>query len=209
MINKLIAYVRRQKLSLRIITLIALAMTSWFLVVSCGSLNARHTGTNMSPDIIADYIYRIIKSERTVYGKYVVQRLKDENVLRASEHWQQDKALPLPAQMFRMTAELASENSPFSYGSVSPWSLNENHAPKTEFERKAMDTILKTGLPYKDYQVKDGKKYYSALYPDKAVSAACIDCHNQHPVHKQRYPNKVFKVGDVMGGIVINLPLEQ
>ena len=177
-------------------------------MVSCGTLDAQQMGIKLPPDIVSDYIYRIIKSERTIYGKYVVQRLKDENVVRASEHWQQDKALPLPAQMFRMSAELASENSPFSYGAISPWSLNENNIPKSDFEKKAMDTILATGLPYKDYQVKDGKKYYSALYPDKAVSAACIDCHNQHPFHKQRYPNKIFKVGDVMGGILINLPLD-
>ncbi|MEA5508456.1 DUF3365 domain-containing protein [Crocosphaera sp. UHCC 0190] len=209
MIHTIITHIRRFKLPLRLVALMLLAVTSWFVVVSCSSLQAGQGGGNLAPDVIADYIYRIIKSERTVYGKYVVQRLKDENVLRASEHWQQDKSLPLPAQMFRMSSELASENSPFSYGAISPWSLNENNQPKTEFEKKAMDSILLTGLPFKDYQTKDGKRYYSALYPDKAISAACIDCHNQHPVHKQRYPDKVFKVGDVIGGIVINLPLDQ
>ncbi|MDJ0730857.1 MAG: DUF3365 domain-containing protein [Crocosphaera sp.] len=185
-----------------------LGVASWFLVVSCATLDAQQMGAKIPPDLVSDYIYRIIRSERTIYGKYVVQRLKDENIVRTSEHWQQDKALPLPAQMFRMSSELASENSPFSYGAISPWSLNDNNIPNTEFEKKAMDNVLTTGLPYKDYQVKDGKKYFSALYPDKAVSAACIDCHNQHPRHKQRYPEKVFKVGDVMGGILINLPLQ-
>ena len=204
----MIQRLKRLNLPLRIISLIIVALTSCFLVVSCAALDAQQMGTKLHPDVVSDYIYRIIKSERTIYGKYVVQRLKDENVVRSSEHWQQDKALPLPAQMFRMSAELASENSPFSYGAISPWSLNKNNIPNTDFERKAMDAILATGLPYKDYQVKDGKKYYSALYPDKAVSAACIDCHNQHPLHKQRYPDKVFKVGDVMGGILINLPLD-
>ncbi len=208
MIQTLIRYCRRMKLSLRLITLMILGVASWFVVVSCATLDAQQMGGKLPPDLVTDYVYRIIKSERTIYGKYVVQRLKDENIVRASEHWQQDKALPLPAQMFRMTSELASENSAFSYGAISPWSLNENNLPNTEFEQKAMENILTTGLPYKDYQVKDGKKYYSALYPDKAVSAACIDCHNQHPSHKQRYPDKVFKVGDVMGGILINLPLD-
>ncbi len=196
------------KLPLRVITLMILGVASWFLVVSCADLNARQMGAKIRPDLVTDYIYRIIKSDRTIYGKFVVQRLKDENVVRASEHWQQEKALPLPAQMFRMSSELASENSAFSYGAISPWSLNPNHIPKAGFETKAMEKILTSGLPYQDYQVKDGKKYFSALYPDKAVSAACIDCHNQHPSHKQRYPDKVFKVGDVMGGILINLPLE-
>ncbi|MGK7956122.1 MAG: DUF3365 domain-containing protein [Crocosphaera sp.] len=203
----LIRYLRRIKFPLRILTLMMLGVASWFVVVSCATLDAQHIGEKLPPDMMADYIHRIIKSERTIYGKYVVQRLKDENVVRASEHWQQDKALPLPAQMFRMSSELASENSPFSYGAISPWALNANNLPNSEFEKKAMNNILATGLPYKGYQVKDGKKYFSALYPDKAISAACIDCHNQHPSHKQRYPEKVYKVGDVMGGILVNLPL--
>ncbi|WP_035826082.1 c-type heme family protein [Crocosphaera watsonii] len=206
--QKLIQKLRVIKFPFRLITLILLGVASWFVVVSCGTLEAQQMGAKVPPDLVTDYIYRIIKSERTIYGKYVVQRLKDENVVRASEHWQQEKALPLPAQMFRMSSELASENSEFSYGAISPWSLNRNNIPNTDFEKKAMKEVLDTGLPYKDYQVKDGKKYFSALYPDKAVSAACMDCHNQHPIHKQRYPSKVFKVGDVMGGILINLPLE-
>ncbi|ACK67310.1 conserved hypothetical protein [Rippkaea orientalis PCC 8801] len=200
---------RQFKIPIRIIALIVLAVLTWFIVVSCGSTNAKQSHFTLQPDEISDYIFRIIKSERTIYGKYVVQRMKSENIVHASENWQQERALPLPAQMFRMTAELASENSPFSYGSMSPWSLNENNLPKTDFEKQAMQTVLDTGLPVKDYQIKDGKKYFTALYPDKAVAAACVDCHNNHPIHKQRYPDKVFQVGDVMGGILINLPLDQ
>jgi hypothetical protein len=206
--NKIINFFQSIRIPIRFIVLIILALSSWFIVVSCSATNAGQYADNMAPDLIADYIYRIIKSERTIYGKYVVQRLKDENVIRASEHWEQDKSLPLPAQMFRMTAELASENSPFNYGSISPWSLNEGNTPNTDFEKKAMETVLNTGLPFKDYQTKDGKKYFSAVYPDKAVAATCVDCHNSHPIHKQRYPEKIFKVGDVMGGIIINLPLD-
>ncbi|MGK7883616.1 MAG: DUF3365 domain-containing protein [Crocosphaera sp.] len=208
MIQRLIQKLRAIKFPLRLITLIILGVASWFVVVSCATLDARQMGAKVPADMVTDYIHRIIKSERIIYGKYVVQRLKDESVVGASEHWQQEKALPLPAQMFRMTSELASENSTFSYGAISDWSLNPNNIPNTDFEIKAMREVLDTGLPYKDYQVKDGKKYFSALYPDKAVSAACIDCHNQHPIHKQRYPTKIFKVGDVMGGILINLPVE-
>ena len=200
---------RQLKIPIRIIALVVLAVLSWFIVVSCGNINVRQQNVVLQPDEISDYIFRIIKSQRTIYGKYVVQRLKDEQVLLASENWQQEQALPLPAQMFSMGAELASENSPFSYGSLSPWSLNDSHQPRTEFEKQAMRTVIKTGLPVKDVQIKNGQKYFTALYPDKAVSAACADCHNNHPIHKQRYPDKIFKVGDVMGGILINLPLDQ
>jgi hypothetical protein len=189
------------------IALLALAISVWFTVVSCGGSPPRASG--LSPETIADYMYRLLKSERAVYGKYVVQRLAEENVIHSSENWERDKTLPLPAQMFLMTAEMASRDGSFSYGSISRWPLNENHAPKTDFEKKAMQEILDTGLPFKGYQNKDGRRYFTAVYPDKVVTEACATCHNEHPVHKQRYPDKVFKVGDVMAGILINIPLEE
>jgi hypothetical protein len=196
------------KIRLNVIALVALAITVWFTVVSCsGGDRVRSTG--ISPETISDYMFRILKSERAVYGKFVVQRLSEAKIVHASENWERDNTLPLPAQMFRMTAEMSSRDGSFSYGSLSPWSLNEAHAPKSEFEKKAMQTVIDTGLPFKGYQNKDGKRYYSALYPDKAVTEACATCHNQHPLHKQRYPDKVFKVGDVMGGILINIPLDE
>jgi hypothetical protein len=195
------------KIRLNFVALIALAVSVLLTVVACSGGKTPTAG--ISAEVITDYMYRILKSERAVYGKYVVQRLSESNVIHASENWERDNALPLPAQMFRMTAEMSSQDGSFSYGSLSPWSINESHIPKSEFEKKAMQTVIDTGLPYKDYQSKDGKRYFSALYPDKAVTESCATCHNQHPIHKQRYPDKVFKVGDVMGGILINIPLEE
>jgi hypothetical protein len=196
------------KIRWNLITSIALAIAVWFTVVSCsGGGSTRSAG--IAPETISDYMYRILKSERTVYGKYVVQRLGEANVVHASENWERDNTLPLPAQMFRMAAEMSSQDGSFSYNSLSPWFLNENHAPESDFEKKAMQTVIDTGLPFKGYQSKDGKRYFSALYPDKAVTEACATCHNQHPIHKQRYPDKVFKVGDVMGGILINIPIDE
>jgi len=38
-----------------------------------------------------------------------------------------------------------------------------------------------------------------------AVTAACVECHNSHPSS----PKSDFKVGDVMGGLVISFPLSK
>jgi hypothetical protein len=48
------------------------------------------------------------------------------------------------------------------------------------------------------------KQYFQAIYPDLAVSQACIDCHNGHRLS----PKRDFKLNDVMGGIAITIPLE-
>ena len=67
--------------------------------------------------------------------------------------------------------------------------------------------MIETGEPVKDYQEIAGQQYFSAMYPDIAVAEACASCHNTHPVHLERYPDKEFVVDDVMGGVVINIPL--
>jgi hypothetical protein len=36
------------------------------------------------------------------------------------------------------------------------------------------------------------------------VSPVCISCHNEH----KDSPRKDFKLGDVMGGVVIRIPLD-
>jgi len=50
-----------------------------------------------------------------------------------------------------------------------------------------------------------GARVFQALYPDKALSSQCADCHN---VHSQS-PKRDFKEGDVMGGVLVTIPLPQ
>jgi hypothetical protein len=189
-------------------TFLVLAVTVCVLVIACNNTQPQ-ASASLPPEKMTDYIYEIIKAQKKVYGKLIVERLGQANVVKASENWEQDDALPIPAQMFTMTAEESSQNGDFSYGSISPWSINEKHIPRTEFEKTAMEKILETGLAQKGYQTKDGRRYFSAVYPDVAVTDACVTCHNNHPIHKQRYPNKVFKKDDIMGGILINIPLDE
>ena len=47
--------------------------------------------------------------------------------------------------------------------------------------------------------------YLQAVYADKAVSQACIGCHNAHPDS----PKRDFKQNDVMGGMIVTIPLSR
>ncbi|MDE0413993.1 MAG: DUF3365 domain-containing protein, partial [Gammaproteobacteria bacterium] len=61
---------------------------------------------------VADMLYRVVSADREVYTRMVVQRLTiDDKVLTASEHFQDEAALPLPAQMFRFGAETVMDNT--------------------------------------------------------------------------------------------------
>jgi hypothetical protein len=203
------------------IALIALAMTICFTTIACNSGNSTSTAqaaAGISPELVTDYIHTVLEADRTAYTKHVVNRLKTlegkekpDGVVpaEATETWQQTNGIPLPAQMFRLGSEIAVENGAFTYGLISPWNINDSQAPKTEFEEMAMQEVIETGEPYKDYQEIGGQRYFSAVYPDVAVAEACVSCHNTHPIHLERYPDKQFEMGDVMGGVIINLPVDE
>ncbi len=211
------------RLKTKTVGLIALAITICFTAIACSGGCSTQATPGISPEVAVDYVHTVLLADRTAYTKHVVNRLKKlegkdkaDGVIpaEATEGWEEAGGVPLPAQMFRLGSEVAAETADekgigFTYNLISTWNINDSHAPKSEFEKKAMEEVNKTGEPYKEYQEIGGQKYFSALYPDKAVSEACVTCHNTHPVHLERFPDKVFKMDDVMGGIIINLPITE
>ena len=212
-----------QNIKTRTIGLIALAITVTFTAIACSGGGSSQAAAGISPEVAVDYVHTVLLADRTAYTKHVVNRLKTlegkdkaDGVVpaEATEGWENTDGVPLPAQMFRLGSEVAAETADekgigFTYNLISTWNINDSHAPKSEFEKKAMEEVNKTGEPYKEYQEIGGQKYFSALYPDKAVAEACVTCHNTHPVHLERYPDKKFEMGEVMGGVIINLPIEE
>jgi hypothetical protein len=158
------------------------------------------------PERVADYLHAIIEADRATYAEQVVNRLQNvEKVLTASEHFKEEKTLPLPSQMLRMSAKRVQEKGPFRYALISEWAINKANLPKTDFEREGLAAAAKTpDQPYGRYQSTGGQRYFMALYADRAVSQACVECHNHHP----QSPRHDFKQGEVMGGVVIALPVE-
>lgn len=155
---------------------------------------------------IADALHSVMAADRTVYTKLIVNRLQnEEKVIKASEHWKDDKALVLPAQMFRYGSEMVAEGgAKFSYSLLSEWPVNKQNAPKTEVEKEGLKAIAANpAQPFYKEETLGGKKYFTAVYPDRAVAKACIACHNAH----KDSPRKDFKMGEVMGGVVLRLPM--
>ena len=160
----------------------------------------------ISPSRMADALFAVMAADRTVYSNEVVYRLQDvEEVIKASEHWNNRKALPLPAQMFRMGAGLvAKQTDAFSYALLSKWPINPESVPKTEVEIAGFDSVAENpSKPFYGREKIDDVEYFTAVYADVAVSPACVTCHNAH----EDSPRTDFKQGDVMGGVVIRIPL--
>lgn len=166
----------------------------------------RSTPGGVSPQAMADAVHTVLEADRTAYTRLIVNRLaNEEKVIQASEHWKDEKALLLPAQMFRAGAELAQEQgADFSYGLLSLWPINSQNKPKTEAEKTGLKHVV--DHPNENYYGEEtlgGTRYFTAVYPDKAVAKACVVCHNNH----KDSPKTDFKMDDVMGGVVIRFPL--
>lgn len=186
-------------------------------IVGCGSSEASSSpsggSAGISPQKFADAVHAVMMADRTVYASQVVTRLKkQDSPVQPDEYWQDETtghAIPLPAQMFRMGAELVSEDpdAGFTYSLKSLWPLNPQHQPASEFETEAL-TFLKDnpGENYYKEETLGGKKYFSAFYPDRAVAEACWTCHNEHANRGDDYPE--FKKDDVMGAVAVRVPLE-
>jgi len=179
---------------------------------SVNSYADKTTDATVSVKVMADALHMVMDSDRAVYTKRIVNRLAaKEKVIKASEHFDDEKALVLPAQMFRFGAETVAkraEKNPdvnFSYSLQSIWPINKQNAPKTDAEKAGLKFVAENkGKNYYDVEELGGKKYFTAIYADTAVSPVCASCHNEH----KDTPKDDFKIGDVMGGVVIRIPVD-
>ena len=160
----------------------------------------------ISPKAMADALHLVMDSDRAVYTKKIVNRLvKKEKVIK------DDKALVLPAQMFRFGSEMVQKRAEklpdvnFSYSLQSLWPINSQNAPKTEAEKVGLKYIADNkGKNYYTTEKLGDTTYFTAVYPDVGVAPVCVSCHNDH----KDSPRRDFKIGEVMGGVVIRIPVE-
>ena len=200
--------------------LLAAALTPLGLATAalygCGG-PASAAPSGISPEKFADGVHAVMMADRTVYAKHVVTRLKKQEApVKPDEYWdkwteesEDPHMLPLPAQMFRMGAELVNENpdSGFKYSLKSLWPLNPEHKPVNDEETKALEALSENPGSTFTAEVTDadGNKYFTKYYPDRAVAAACWECHNEHERRGDDYPD--FEKDDVMGAVVVYVPL--
>lgn len=196
----------KSKTTLGVIAALSITATGVAIASSSGA------DATVSVKAMADALHLVMDSDRSVYTKKIVNRLvKKEKVIKASEHFEDDKALVLPAQMFRFGSELAMKRAEklddvdFSYTLQSLWPINRQNAPKTDAEKAGLKYVAENkGKNYYTTEKLGDKTYFTAIYADTGVAPVCVSCHNKHP----DTPKKDFKLGDVMGGVVIRIPID-
>jgi len=196
---------RRVNVALFAVTLTVLTFEIWCTSYA-SSAKVRSGSSGIPPEKAAAYVYAVIKADRTLYTTEIVNRLQAKGVTTASEHWELENTLMLPAQFLQHSGKLAAENgSGVRYRLIGLWPIYQRNAPASDLERNALESLRKSpDLPVTGIVTSGRKQYFQAIYSDLAVSQTCIDCHNGHRLS----PKRDFKLNDVMGGIAITIPLE-
>jgi hypothetical protein len=155
---------------------------------------------------VAEFVHAVIEAQRTIYTKNVVDPLQSQGVAEASEHWKDEKALPLPAQMILDGGRLVSSKGiglKYRLASLTP--IYVWNAPQSDFERKGLEAVAnEPGKPFTGFVQVGQERVFQAIYADIAFSETCVSCHNQHPNSSRRD----FKLNDVMGGVIISIPVK-
>ena len=160
----------------------------------------------VAPEVVADYVHAILEADRTVYSIKIVNHLQKKNIIYASENWWEENTLLLPAQFLLNASDLIKNmRLGLDYKLASLWPINPHNGAANKFERIGLETVA--SRPFRPYigTIQVGNQsYFQAIYPDIAVTPACVTCHNTHP----KSPKHDFKLHDVIGGIVVSIPTE-
>lgn len=161
----------------------------------------------ISPQNEADSLHFIIAADREMYCReYVAHLAGGASSPNSSDGGKSGGSWPLPAEIFRRASEsIQSQGAEFSYALRSLRPIDPRDGPQTELEQRGLAFVA--SHPKQNYyggEMLGGRRYLTAVYPDIPAAAACVDCHNQRSASK----DPRYKTGDVLGGVVVRVPLE-
>ncbi|RMH36154.1 MAG: methyl-accepting chemotaxis protein [Nitrospirae bacterium] len=142
-----------------------------------------------------------VEETRAYIAKNYVGKIKQssvgEAITIAREHAFDPNAIPFPATATREIGEALGKRRVFRARLISDNPLNPDNAPKSEFERMAVQAIMSGADVYSMIDTSGGEPVFRRASADKASVQACVNCH----VGKQ--------VGDVVGLLSLSIPMGQ
>jgi len=200
-----------------ILSLLALLMVLALFTLGAGSNSATSPGDApalpppsngaISPQNQADALHFVIAADREMYCRvYSALHAGDAPSPNANAGGRPGESWPSPCEMFRRAAEsIQSQGAEFSYALRSLNPINPRNGPQTELEQRGLAFV--TSHPTQNFygpEMLGGRRYVTAVYPDLPAAAACVDCHKRRSVSNSRR----YQAGEVMGGVVVRVPLE-
>jgi len=145
---------------------------------------------------------------RSVYTKHVVSKLKADKVEVgfSPEFSETPGQIPLPATIVHRISDAVNEKGLYTIDLISPWPINPDKALSTEWEREAIASLI--AVPESSIRTTETVESESNLRfmsADFGSVEACVACHNAHPDS----PRTDFQLGDMMGALVVEIPLNE
>jgi methyl-accepting chemotaxis protein len=159
---------------------------------------ARQTAQSIAAQIAAD---------RATYTDKVVTKLLGEHAdvtFADMKNVGNAKSLPLPASFVHLTSSIVNARGFHTVDLLSLWNINPDKKPSTDDVRRALEDVARTPDQPSEILLDQGRDpRFISVTADVASAQGCVDCHNRHPDSKRRD----FRLGDVMGGLVVSIPL--
>ncbi len=148
-----------------------------------------------------------IVEDRKQYTKNIVVKLKKDGVTNVHpnrNYTNLDGGIPLPATFVQEVSSSINEKGVYSYDLLSRWNINKEKGLRTDFEKEAFDYLYrKEGKEFLRFMEHNGIFTLRYATADIASAEGCVKCHNAH----DDSPKKDFKLGEVMGILVVNIPI--
>jgi len=148
-----------------------------------------------------------IVEDRREYTKNIIVKLKMDGIVDVHpnrEYASINGGIPLPATFVQDVSNRINEKGVYSYDLLSKWNINKKKGLNTDFEKEAFDYLFtKEGDVFSRFMVHNGIYTLRYATADVAAAAGCVNCHNNH----EESPKHDFKLGDVMGALVVNIPI--
>jgi hypothetical protein len=150
---------------------------------------------SFKPQEMADALHGVIAADREVYAIGIVEKFKD----RLEE-------LGIAPHVLRPASQKVQQpGAEFHYVARSFWPISPGGRAETDVEERGLRFVAEQrGSNFYAEEYLGGRRYFTAVYADVAVVPSCAECHNKH----KDSPRRDFKTGDVIGGIIVRVPLE-
>lgn len=157
----------------------------------------------------AQAIAKQIEADRMIYTQKVVEKLKKSQVdflTGDMKSLDNPKTIPLPASFVHLTSDVVNKAGFHQADLLSIWNINPSKKPRNTFEQLALEKVINARDTFPEGVIEEnGQTVYKRVSADVASAQLCVDCHN----NLETSPRKDFRLNDVMGAMVITLPLDK
>jgi methyl-accepting chemotaxis protein len=190
------------------VKLLIFAALVWAVIFGVYSLyiyQERIAQTQRMALMTAGFLSRKTAADRQYYNSTIVKRALESGLTVSSSYQHEGRSIPVHTTFLKEAGQTLGVEGSLQMELVSLTPINQANAPRDAFQRQAIERFVK-GADTSSHSFGEygGKKSLRYMIPDIATSQTCVDCHNAQAAS----PRKDYRIGDVLGGLEIVLPIE-